>query len=598
MEHSKELTTSHMQALSMDFGGTLNNINGGLECPAHGGWHEDAVKARVNRYCRASKALGLPNLMSMWGCAGLEEKLTACLSEGTCTDCQDFVGTNPGEHVVGFVPPGHSSSVTPIVEATVDNATGPSLCDDGLMALDGHPGCCVPNSNFIGDGACDSESPYNTAECGWDGGDCCKATCNESSIFGCKSHLGESFEEYGPHGYYCLDPSQADSVDPDRCNVEEKERIGDGKCNPMYNTVGCNFDGGDCCEQTCDDEFAFFPCGSGVVSYQCIDPRFKSETSEPTPQPTQKIVTPSPSRNPVTPAPYNKPSSLMTAQAEMFASKPSSSTVVQVPRDQPCPSDFLECGSGIFVGRNPSNRCLFYQCPDHEEQVVVSTNAGDGHPFASSIASALNGKTNEIEEVDAQTFNDPTKAPITPTNVCALELRECKDGSFVGRDPNNRCNFSPCPKDMTMASSVTSASAQSVGTSLNVCEQGLRECADGSFVGRDPNNSCDYFLCPKAMASMASSVSDEQGGRHHKDSDTTIAGEVANEFGKPHDTPEDIGEYSKGRTTSPEASNVGVVSIASSMANAQEASDKSQTQQHQPDSSQNYAQHKKGNRSR
>jgi hypothetical protein len=45
------------------------SIQGGLECPAHGGWHEDAVKARVNRYCRASKALGLPNLMSMGGCA-------------------------------------------------------------------------------------------------------------------------------------------------------------------------------------------------------------------------------------------------------------------------------------------------------------------------------------------------------------------------------------------------------------------------------------------------------------------------------------------------------------------------------------------------
>ena len=33
--------------------------------------------------------------------------------------------------------------------------------------------CAVPRQDFIGDGWCDDVSPYNSAACGWDGGDCC-----------------------------------------------------------------------------------------------------------------------------------------------------------------------------------------------------------------------------------------------------------------------------------------------------------------------------------------------------------------------------------------------------------------------------------------
>ena len=187
--------------LSKQTGGTLNNINGGLECPAHGGWHVDAVKARLNRYCRAAKALGLPNRMSLNKCSGLQDSLDTCLSEGTCEDCQHFVGSTPGSIDPDFVPPAPVPATATTTTASDDPAEiAPSLCPEGMMPWEENPDCCVPNTNFIGDGACDPEAPYNIEACGYDGGDCCKETCSEDTAFGCTLKEGDELHEYGPFG--------------------------------------------------------------------------------------------------------------------------------------------------------------------------------------------------------------------------------------------------------------------------------------------------------------------------------------------------------------------------------------------------------------
>ena len=60
---------------------------------------------------------------------------------------------------------------------------------------------------YTGDDLCDT-APYNTKECGYDGGDC------------------KTF--------------------PVNCNVMDTYAIGDGVCHVEFNTTDCEYDGGDC----------------------------------------------------------------------------------------------------------------------------------------------------------------------------------------------------------------------------------------------------------------------------------------------------------------------------------------------------------------
>lgn len=57
--------------------------------------------------------------------------------------------------------------------------------------------CNVRYDHWVGDGMCDTNGGYNTPECHYDGGDCCKETCEGSRYFGCGG-----FREFE-----CNDPS-------------------------------------------------------------------------------------------------------------------------------------------------------------------------------------------------------------------------------------------------------------------------------------------------------------------------------------------------------------------------------------------------------
>jgi len=70
----------------------------------------------------------------------------------------------------------------------------------------------------------------------------------------------------------------------------------------------------------------------------------------------------------------------------------------------------------------------------------------------------------------------------SPNNnvACTMDAKQCPDGSFVGRNPNNNCNFYPCPES---------------NNDTKMCTLDVKQCPDGSFVGRNPNNNCVFFPC-------------------------------------------------------------------------------------------------------
>ena len=64
--------------------------------------------------------------------------------------------------------------------------------------------------------------------------------------------------------------------------------------------------------------------------------------------------------------------------------------------------------------------------------------------------------------------------------ACDSDSFMCSDGSVVGRDPNNNCEFSEC----------------NLVSEPMACTMEAKLCPDGSYVGRDSNNNCEFTPCP------------------------------------------------------------------------------------------------------
>ena len=206
----------------------------------------------------------------MEGCKGLNNSFAECLHDGSCPSCDQFsdtVGTWVPHTELPVGTPSSANEALPETmpavttkspDLTTTTATSlpygdaeeandvpefsvPKGCEDGYKAVDGLPGCCVPEPAYHGDGACDADAPYNTPLCNFDGGDCCRETCDlKNSIYKCRS------VEYGPFGFFCLDPDLKEYIDSSACIVPDKSKIGDGECNGLeYNNAACGYDGGD-----------------------------------------------------------------------------------------------------------------------------------------------------------------------------------------------------------------------------------------------------------------------------------------------------------------------------------------------------------------
>lgn len=132
-----------------------------------------------------------------------------------------------------------------------------------------YPGC-TGNAATIQDGYCNDGN--NNAECGYDGGDCCECTCISSSSYDCGG--GSWYDD--TYYFNCTDPNSGCIPTPSPVIPNYPDCTGlyahihDGFCDPSNNNADCGYDGGDCCECTCepgdhyscaeDDDFVEFDC--------------------------------------------------------------------------------------------------------------------------------------------------------------------------------------------------------------------------------------------------------------------------------------------------------------------------------------------------
>jgi hypothetical protein len=91
------------------------------------------------------------------------------------------------------------------------------------------------HTGWVGDGVCHNNmfGCYNTAICGYDGGDCCEDTCEIPTF--------SSYVECGHDGYACKDPLSDNCNSALTINCPNNSNSG-GKTNPKSYDVQCNED--------------------------------------------------------------------------------------------------------------------------------------------------------------------------------------------------------------------------------------------------------------------------------------------------------------------------------------------------------------------
>jgi hypothetical protein len=182
-----------------------------------------------------------------------------------------------------------------------------------------------------------------------------------------------------------------------------------------------------------------------------------------------------------------------------------------------CTADVKTCPDGSFVARDPKSGCAFAPCPTLDCRLcpfgfsdgcnTCACRGASGRPLC-TLRSCGPG---DLEEPRC------LPAPV----VCTADVKTCYDGSATSRDPNNGCEFSPCPPptckncpygfdDGCNQCTCDSKTSKPVCTEKACLVQGepmcypkprgcakdLFTCPNGDKVGRDPQNNCKFRKCP------------------------------------------------------------------------------------------------------
>ena len=89
--------------------------------------------------------------------------------------------------------------------------------------------------------------------------------------------------------------------------------------------------------------------------------------------------------------------------------------------------------------------CSVNSCPAYPEATCADDYCGGCKAIFTDVDTGRELTYDECQGKPAISTTTPSPITIRPRPVCTADMKECPDGSFVGRDSNNNCQFKPCP---------------------------------------------------------------------------------------------------------------------------------------------------------
>ena len=172
-----------------------------------------------------------------WSTCSAFDILNYCRGDNDCNCLDDL---SAGETICG-------GTTSPTTTTTTTQATTTTTKESTTTTLP--PSQCTCPQSWVNDQYCDHSC--NNRECEFDGGDCCNNSFANWDYYCKANNVSVSTESL------TVFVSSFSGLTLQQCICKECEGVvhwvGDGWCDDMNNNEGCEYDGGDCCNNPKDN---------------------------------------------------------------------------------------------------------------------------------------------------------------------------------------------------------------------------------------------------------------------------------------------------------------------------------------------------------
>lgn len=171
--------------------------------------------------------------------------------------------------------------------------------------------------------------------------------------------------------------------------------------------------------------------------------------------------------------------------------------VVEATKEAPeaCSLDVLACADGSVLDRDPNMDCQFPRCSCKNSDQCMRGECVEGTCRGGSDDDADDDEVDDGYTDDYYT-NDDEKGDDYEPAACTQDVRQCRDGSSVGRI-SPYCEFEACPcyenRDCYQGEICEEEKCVEEDKG-EICSSDVLECLDGSTVSRIPP-ACKFDRC-------------------------------------------------------------------------------------------------------